>query len=155
MRITLDLRSPVLRDSELFAEAARRLIAATVLVNIAHLRAFPNTPDIYASGVRYRLEPPDVEDFTDLQVLIDRGWGDCAQLVSWRIAELRVRHNEKATIRVTWVRNPEDGKRMFHIQVRRADRRIEDPSTRLGMRSGEARTVKDLPLKNYPRKKAS
>lgn len=146
MRITLDLQSPVLKNSKTFAIAARRAIEAATLVNIAHLRAFPNTPKLYESGVRYRLEPPGVEDFTDLVVLMRRGWGDCAQLVAWRVAELRVA-GEKATIRVTWVRNPDNGKRMFHIQVRREDGRIEDPSTRLGMRSGEARTIKQLPLK--------
>lgn len=153
MRITSDMRSPVLGNSELFARVARLLIEASVAVNQAHLRAFPNTPKLYESGVRYRLEPPNVEDFTDLEVLLQRGWGDCAQLVAWRIAELR-NAGERATIRVTWVRDRDTGKRLFHIQVRRADGRIEDPSTRLGMRSGEARTIGQLPLRNYKRKQS-
>lgn len=150
MRVTLDLASPVLADSELFARAARIAIEAAILVCSAHLRAFPQTPPLYRSGVRYRMEPPGVEEFSDIEAIIRRGWADCAQLCAWRVAELR-RQGEPATIRIKWHPPRPDGRRLFHVQVRRADGRIEDPSVRLGMNSGDAVPVQLKPLNNYQR----
>lgn len=156
MRVTLDFNSPVLRRSKLFAEVARLAIEASVLVNRAHLRVFPNTPKMYESGVRYRLEPPGVEDFNDIETIIDRGWGDCAQLSAWRIAELR-EAGEGGEFRIAW-KEPEDwdetfeGPRMFHVLIRRRDGRLEDPSVRLGMRSGDGVTPDQSPLVGYKRK---
>ena len=150
MRIRLDLRSPVLRNSELFARAARDAIEATIRVNLEHMREL-GAPSLYSSGVRYRLEPPGVEDFTDLQTLLERGWGDCSQLAAWRVAELRHRGESGAGIRLTWRRNRLTGQRMFHVLVRRADGRIEDPSVRLGMHSGEAVTIDKRPVIGWTR----
>lgn len=150
MRLRLDHQSPVLQDSELFAQVARIAIQATIIVNRSHLHAFPGTPRLYQSGVRYRLEPPGTEDVADIEVLLDRGWGDCAQLCAWRVAELRVL-GEPAKIRIQWKVRP-DGKKLFHVLVRRADGRIEDPSTILGMKSGDAVTVDRKPMIGYERK---
>ena len=148
MRIRLDLQSRALDNSELFARAARLAIEACVMVNREHIRRF-RTPALYSSGVRYRLEPDGTEDFTDLEVLLRRGWGDCAQLVAWRVAELR-EQGEPAQVRLTWVTH--NGRRMFHVQVRRADGRIEDPSVRLGMNSGDGRPADKHPVTGYKRK---
>lgn len=152
MRVRLDLRSSVLRNSKFFATVARFAIESAILVNRAHLRAFPNTPPLYSSGVRYRREPPGVEDFSDIEAIIRRGYGDCAQLVAWRVAELRER-GEAAGVRIIWRKYTPRGKpRVFHVQVRREDGRIEDPSVRLGMRSGDAVTPAEKPMIGYQRK---
>lgn len=151
MRVRLDLASPVLQDSRLFAKVARLAIESAILTNRVHLRRFPKTPPLYQAGVRYRLEPDGTEDFADIETVIDRGYGDCAHLSAWRVAELR-ENGEQATIRLEWVKNPRTGQRMFHVLVRRADGRIEDPSTLLGMRSGEARTPDRLPMIGYRRR---
>ena len=150
MRIRSVFTSDVLKNSKLFAEIAKREINSAVLVNIAHLQAHPETPSLYESGVRYRMEPPGVEDVCDIEEVLRRGWADCAMLVAYRVAELRVRHNEKASVRVKWKRHGR--KRYFHVVVRRANGRIEDPSIRLGMNSGHGVTVDEAPL-DYRRKR--
>ena len=68
------------------------------------------------------------------------GWLDvhnCDDLAPWRCAELRLREKEPAKIRIQWqrptLRDGTKGRKYFHIVVRRADGRIEDPSAKLGM----------------------
>lgn len=60
---------------------------------------------------------------------------NCDDLAPWRCAELR-EAGEPAKIRVQWKRDARTGQKLFHILVRRADGSIEDPSLKLGMRSG-------------------
>lgn len=150
MRITLDLGSPVLLDSELFAQTARIAIEAAILVCRAHLRRF-KTPPLYSTGIRYRLEPLGVEEFVDVERILQRGFADCAQLVAWRVAELR-ESGERAEIRIQWHPPRADGKRFFHVVVRRENGRIEDPSVRLGMRSGDALPYDKHPVIGYRRR---
>lgn len=57
---------------------------------------------------------------------------NCDDLAPWRCAELR-RSGEKAKIRLTWRQPVPGGRKEFHVQVRREDGRIEDPSLILGM----------------------
>lgn len=100
-------------------------------------------PPIYTSGVRYKEEPVNtarvsgdmyrIEEFAAIPAVIERGWGDCDDLAPWRCAELR-ENGEPAKIRIQWKKNPQTGQKLFHIVVRRADGRIEDPSLLLGMR---------------------
>jgi hypothetical protein len=87
-------------SDELLLRLARTLLSAVVDYNRVLLRSYP-FPQLYRSGVRFRDEPwagelvtPDgrrvkgIEQLAHAQQVIDRGWGDCAQLCSWRIAEL-------------------------------------------------------------------
>lgn len=60
---------------------------------------------------------------------------NCDDLAPWRCAELR-EAGEPAKIRVQWKRDARTGQKLFHILVRRADGSIEDPSLKLGMRTG-------------------
>jgi len=146
MRITLDFASPVLRDSELFACVARAAVECSIIVCRAHMRRF-KTPPLYDSGIRYRLEAPGVEEFADCESMLQKGHGDCAHLVAYRCAELR-EAGELATVRIKWAPMPRNGgQRVFHVVVRRADGRIEDPSVRLGMHSGDAQTVERHPVR--------
>ena len=57
---------------------------------------------------------------------------NCEDLACWRIAELRVRHNENARPHITAKKI--GNFTLFHIMVRRGDGSIEDPSRILGMR---------------------
>jgi hypothetical protein len=96
--------------------------------------------------VRYRLEPHGEEYIADIPTIQELGWGDCAMLIAWRIAELQETGEPAAAVQIKGTRLP-DGKRLFHARVRRADGRIEDPSIRLGMWSGEGVSISDLPLR--------
>ena len=106
------------------------ILSALVDVNLAYLKTH-DVPNLYDSRVRYGREPPGVEEFASIPVILKRGWGDCDDLVGWRVAELR-HHGEPAKIRIQW-RKFSNNSRLFHVLVRRADGKIEDPSELLGM----------------------
>lgn len=138
----LDIRlgTPVLkRDPKKFAELCRRLLVGLVMANVETMqwarRMGKPFPPLLKSGVRYRAEPPGEESFVDAWILLRRGYGDCAHLCAYRIAELMCL-GERASIRIKW-NVPDDPRsrrpRLFHVQVRRADGRIEDTSRLLGM----------------------
>lgn len=134
--IRIDLASPALSGHSQvkklrMARVARALLDAVVLANRLHLRDHPNTPRLHQSGVIWIEEPQGVETFADIPTILRRGHGDCAHLAAWRVAELQ-EAGEAAHIRIGW--KTVDGKRLFHILVRRADGRVEDPSMFLGMR---------------------
>lgn len=114
-------------------DALVHLLEALVLVNCSWLRGHPRTPTLYTSGVRYMEEPPGRDDWQDIPETLARGDGDCEDLACWRLAELRVRTFEDARpfVRCT-VSTPKHV--VYHVQVRRSDGRIEDPSRVLGMR---------------------
>jgi hypothetical protein len=119
------------------------LLDAQVRNNLAYLSLHRNVPSLYASGVRYKNEPEGqtfnglpAEEFALIPVVLSRGHGDCDDLAPWRVAEL-IHAGEPAKIRVQWKarRNADgsQGRKYFHIVVRRANGAIEDPSALLGM----------------------
>ena len=111
--------------------AIKPILDAQVKINQLFLRTH-NVPPLYESGVRYQNEPDDgQEEFACIEPVYYRKWGDCDDLAPWRVAELR-NAGEKAKIRIQWKRR-RDGRKLFHIVVRRANGRIEDPSAILGM----------------------
>lgn len=134
--ITVQLASPQLRrNARLFAETVRCLLQALVMVDRITLQSDPSIPPLYKAGVRYQREPSGEETFRDVAVIKHLGHGDCAHLAAWRCAELQ-NAGENATLRISWKvfrRGPRKGKRLFHVQVRRGDGRVEDPSKLLGM----------------------
>jgi hypothetical protein len=109
--------------------ALLRAFEALAGINTTYLLTY-KAPPLYQSGVVYVPEPPGREHWQDVPTTLERGKGDCEDLASWRIAELRVK-GERAIPWVTW-RRVGDGLR-FHALVKRADGTIEDPSARLGM----------------------
>lgn len=106
-----------------------RLINTLVSLNRDELRIH-RLPWLYKSGVRYQREPKikgRSEKWKTITRLIKDGFGDCEDLASARIAELR----EKKKIRVTpWLKRR--GK-TWHVLVRYPDGTFEDPSKILGM----------------------
>lgn len=120
-------------EQEMSHRHLRTLLMALMHVDIAYLEAHPETPDLYASGIRYEEEPPGQEDWQDVPTCLRMRVGDCEDLACWRAAELRVRYGEQAYPIFNFTRRPNGGY-LYHIQVRRADGRIEDPSRLLGMR---------------------
>lgn len=89
-------------------------------------------PPLYTSGVRYAQEEggdalrPVNRWQTAVETYRLRA-GDCEDLACWRVGELRAA-GEKASPYIKFVRIG-----LIHIQVRRANGLIEDPSRRLGM----------------------
>lgn len=131
-----------LRPSRMLGLAIKPILEALVTADQLYIRTH-HVPPIYQSGIRYMEEPVNVakvsgetyriEEFAAIPAVIERGWGDCDDVSPWRVAELR-EHGEPAKIRIQWKKNAESGQKLYHIVVRRADGRIEDPSLLLGMR---------------------
>lgn len=106
------------------------LLLAVYALDIAYLLDHPNTPSLYASGVRYAPEPDEIrEDWATIPVILARGWGDCDDLAPWRAAELTVREGLRAVPQLVRGTRPNQ----YHVVVRVSDGRWEDPSARLGM----------------------
>jgi len=109
-------------------------------------------PTLFGSGVRWKQEPNAgrYEEIASCRRVLARGWGDCDDLCAWLIAEYRLA-GEHATARVyvkfyvgselvsfdEFIAQRAAGrgplKSLYHVQVRRADQTIEDPSRLLGM----------------------
>lgn len=90
-------------------ESYRRAVLTEVfegLVRVCeiNLRAFPDTPWLFESGVKYDRQQPDRrsacgdDDWQDNKCLYEAKLGDCDDLVAARIAELRVRLGVAATV---------------------------------------------------------
>lgn len=77
------------------------LLEALCTVNTAYLLLFPGTPWLYDSGIRYVEEPPDRDDWQDIEETLHRHEADCEDLAAWRVAELRVRCREPATFDIS------------------------------------------------------
>lgn len=109
----------------LIALSAKGLIEAWADVVAVALRSGVwRLPLLYQSGVRYRLEPGHGggTDYFDLPPsVLRRGWGDCDDLVIWRVGELRAL-GVPATVRAEWV------DRRVHVKVRWPNGAEEDPS---------------------------
>lgn len=93
------------------------------------MKAYP-LPPLYQAGIRYREEPnlgSGLEEVAMPWRCYKRRWGDCDDLVCYRVAELRAR-GEQATVQVLRRR----GTRNFHVTVRRASGAVEDPAVRCG-----------------------
>jgi hypothetical protein len=136
MKILLNLApkgAPWTRPSKILALCIKEALEALILANQLYLRLH-HAPALYESGIRYEEEPAGqpYEDFSSIPVVISRGWGDCDDVVAWRIAELR-QAGESAKVRLKWEPDLTRAVRMYHVMVRRADGSIEDPSLLLGM----------------------
>lgn len=138
-QIAVQLEAPGLSRPALFAQVIIHLCEALIMVNRDHMSR-KKLPLLYESGVVYKREPKrrlrdgrivTVENFRDVACIYARGWGDCEDLASIRVAELREYAGEDARIRVTAKSQP--GKKLWHVTVMRANGVPEDPSRRLGM----------------------
>jgi hypothetical protein len=158
MRFLVSLHN--VKSDATLAKLAHAMLEAVTENNVEILRENPQLPALYQSGVRFREEPWAVgvarlpggglEQFTHLLDILERGWGDCAQLCSWRVAELRVggwrtpdvpagedaslRYYVKSACPACHPRPCEvpghpERRRCFHVEVRRQrGNLIEDPS---------------------------
>lgn len=112
-------------------QALESAVETLARANMTYLRQNPRTPLLYRSGVRYRREfRGPRERWLSIPELLKEKFGDCEDLASWRIAELRMLGVDAKPYVVG------RGNR-YHIKVMRHDgnrRIIEDPSKALGMR---------------------
>lgn len=100
-------------------------------------------PLLYKSGIYYKTKPPAVE-WHDIPTLLKWGYGDCKDLVAYRVAELDHYFGIKTVPCIKWKflnykLYDEDGLPynqpilLVHVMVMYPNGMIEDPSKILGM----------------------
>lgn len=98
------------------------------------LRAYPETPALYESGVRYVYKDHvEAAAWQDIPTCLGKGYGDCKDFAAWRCAELLERYGVEACPVVVWRKVA--GSYRFHALVEYPDGTQEDPSALLGMGS--------------------
>lgn len=120
-------------DYVLHADIARvigEIIETMVYRNRLYLRSNPKTPLFYEAGIRYVPASAEERSWRDIPGVLKKRQGDCKDLVPWRLAELREK-GEEAQAHVVIYENDA----LYHVQVRRPNGVLEDPSRRLGMGS--------------------
>lgn len=104
-------------------------------------------PSLYTSGIYYQEEEPGHEDWLDCGALLATGFGDCEDVVAYRVGECRADGiPAEPVLKWQWVTTedmikhgykphqlPPDGVWLVHCLVRMPDGTVEDPSKRLGM----------------------
>lgn len=116
--------------SSVDAQRLRIVLDALVRLNLLELKD-RRYPDLYKSGIRYQREPKTPGRFEHWQTIRDMmntGYGDCEDLASARVAQLRM----MGVRAVPWLKR-RPGSSTWHVVVRYPNGRIEDPSKILGM----------------------
>ena len=124
-------------DQKRSLRALFRLLETLVEIDLDYLRAYPETPALYDSGVTYKEQDGDLlqEDWHDVPSAIAAKKTDCKVLACWRVAELRQRGVKARPYVLVQPRKLANGTTVYynHIQVEWPDGTIEDPSKVLGM----------------------
>jgi hypothetical protein len=111
------------------------LIEAMIESGRIYLQENPGAvPPLYRSGVRYRTceSGCDWDRWCDIPEVFRDGFGDCKDLVAWRIAELATEGvGAEPIIHADLDRY---GVPLYHVTLRRSDGALEDPSRALGMK---------------------
>ena len=133
----IDLRCALFRseeDRERSERAMHYILHALCCVDYEYLLAHPETPSVYASGVRY--QRPGKPEWFDVPTALSARYADCKDLACWLVAEhwLRRQMRSRPLIRYRLARLP-NGKMfsLYHVLVQRPDGSQEDPSAALGM----------------------
>lgn len=122
-------------------ELALSLLTTVNVWQMRNMRA--QVPPLYASrisrldrhDVHYQREERGHEEWLTAVLVAKQGAGDCEDLACYRAAELIV-SGETAARAI-----PMRTRAGWHIVVRRADKSIEDPSSRLGMNAGARKSA--------------
>jgi hypothetical protein len=132
MRIVVTIDPRKLTPTQVALLAREHLRGVVARNRIAIRRG--EVPRLYKAGVHYEREPwaGKYEEFADCLTVFRRGWGDCDDLVAWRVAELR-EAGERANVSISFPYPPRKGGVLYHALVRRGDGSLEDPSAKLGM----------------------
>lgn len=134
MRLALFTDERNERDVRRSRKAMLWLLEALVQINMHYIRVH-RPPPLYETDVVYRPER-FAENWQDIPNVLSNGFGDCEDLATWRVAELRCA-GINARPWLVWRDKPRPtnarrGAR-FHAVVMLPGGRIEDPSLALGM----------------------
>lgn len=126
------------KDSALLPSIQLIMLALAEAWSLEFRRKQP--PKLYKSGIIYQPEPPGLpaEEWADPYTVADRRWGDCDDLVLYRLAEIfhESGYDPRTGTREglpAWpqVMRALDGTKRYHIAIRHADGTEEDPALKL------------------------
>lgn len=123
----------LLRSSRAKERCIENMANALALVNAEYLRENPRTPRVYTAGIRYCDDPKArYDEWCDIPTVLQRGCGDCDDLVPWRLAELL---NDGVNAEAHAIEQRlNNGDTVFHLLIRYpGSNQTEDPSAILGM----------------------
>lgn len=134
MHIVTHIDTSLIKDPEHIALCARGFLHAVCLVNVYYCKQ-GMLPPLHRSGIRFRQEPwaGRFEEFADGVTMLRRGWADCDDFCAYRVGELWAAGERGARIRIYWRFNPRTGLPNFHVEVRRANGKVEDMARYQGM----------------------
>lgn len=118
------------------ADASARLLDAASDTFALWAQIHP-LPPLFETDIRYRLEPnhgTGIERFDNPWDVLQRGWGDCDDLVAYRLTELKAA-GVRATAHRTKTRSNWQGKNI-HVLVRLSPTQFEDPSLLMLRKNG-------------------
>lgn len=122
------------------SRSIQALILTLAEVWASEFRRHGAPPSVYGGTIVYKPEPEDspCEEWCDPYTVAERGWGDCDDLVIYRLAELLYQNGYKTTLdsRATlpaWpmVYRALDGSNRYHVGIRLASGAEEDPAKTL------------------------
>jgi hypothetical protein len=117
--------------------ALEKLCDVAVDLNVIYLREHPETPQLYSTGILYRLETSRSEDVYTIPFILERGRADCDGLACWRAAEIRLlRGPSRWHSRVRLQRASQDPRERDYHAVVTTRTGFEDPSTVMLLRNG-------------------
>lgn len=132
------------RRVSLARDALFHLCMALAKIDYDYLAAFPSTPMLYGSGLKYHDDSHEEcwqnvckiqeDDWADIYSCLKNGYLDCEDAVAWRCAELWRRGIKALPFPVL---ESEIKGQLWHMLVIWPDGRIEDPSAILGMRTNK------------------
>lgn len=128
------LQTPsMLRSGRAKERCIEALANGLALVNLEFLNEHPHTPPLYNSGIRYCDDGgARYDEWCDIPTVLNRGCGDCDDLVPWRLAELwREGHQNAEAMAIE--QQLKNGDTLFHLIIRVNGNQTEDPSQLLGM----------------------
>lgn len=97
------------------------LLEALVRINVRYLSRHETAPVKDAVKYRRRLD----EDYRDIPTVLQQGYGDAEDLVSWRVAELRHSGEDPAAKPMLMIRKLPIGSNGYTVFVARGDGRME------------------------------
>ncbi len=127
-------------DRERSEHVLMAFLTALTCTDQLWLRYHPDTPRLYAAGVRYVREPFGEEEWKDIPDTLRDRIGDCEDLACWLAAERREYDNVDALPQL--VGHYVNGRFSYHVRVELPDGTIEDPSVKLGMTDASPRAWK-------------
>lgn len=123
MKLICEIQALDGADTRAQADVFAAFVESLVEVNRATLRVRRSIPLLYQSRIAFQEDPR----WQDVTSMLSTGYGDCKDLVAWRLAELRELNRVEARLHVVFSKAGDTD--VFHMQVLHPTGHLEDPTS--------------------------